>query len=143
MAHLVDDYDHDVQILPRGDGLIWAHCRTGLPESAHRVLRSCGFTAPADPGDPASYSLAPHIVGPDRQCAASSAAGLLTDLDYRVAIDPTLVVGYIGTSVDPESRRLSAAHQTSPAAATAGTGNSAPSPAAPPPPAAHPVSRPR
>ncbi|MGW4290419.1 hypothetical protein ACWEIK_26200 [Streptomyces sp. NPDC004673] len=40
-----------------------------------------------------------------------------------------------------ESQRLSAAHQISPIAATAGTGNSAPSPAAPP--AAHPESHPR
>ncbi|AJF68568.1 hypothetical protein [Streptomyces vietnamensis] len=143
MANLADTYGTDVEIFPWADGLVWADCRTGLPESAHRVLRSCGFAAPGDPGDPASYSLASHIVGPDRQLASSSAASMLADLGYRVAIDPSLAVGYTGETVGPEARRLAAAHQVSPVAAETNTGTSAPPPATPPPSAARPVPRSR
>ncbi|MBT2491980.1 hypothetical protein J7E96_26320 [Streptomyces sp. ISL-96] len=141
MANLADTYGTDVEILLWADDLVWADCRTGLPESAHRILRSCGFTAPGDPGDPASYSLASHLVGPDRQLASSSAVSMLADLGYRVAIDPALFAGYVSETVDPGARRLAAARLASPVAAKAGTNTSAPSPAAPPPPAARPADR--
>ncbi|WP_328946405.1 hypothetical protein OG259_38050 [Streptomyces sp. NBC_00250] len=141
MANLADVYGTDVEIYSWADGLVWADGRTDLPASADRVLRSCGFTAPADPGNPASYSLESHIAGPDRQLAASSATSQLTDLGYRVAIDPDLVVGYVGETVDTDARRLAAARRVSPVASKAHTGT--PSPAAPPPSAARPVPRSR
>ncbi|WP_370410839.1 hypothetical protein [Streptomyces fradiae] len=133
MGNLADVYGTDVEIYSRADGLVWADGRTDLPESAHRVLRSCGFAAPGDPGNPASYSLESHIVGPDRQFAASAAVGQLTDLGYRVAIDPDLVVGYVGETVDTDARRQAAARQTSPIAAKARPGTSTPPPATPAP----------
>ncbi|MEU9319571.1 hypothetical protein [Streptomyces sp. NPDC048295] len=49
--------------------------------------------------------------------------------------------GFVGEVVDPESRRLAAARQVSPATATAGTDTSTASPVAPSPPAARPVTR--
>ncbi|WP_367828509.1 hypothetical protein [Streptomyces sp. LMG1-1-1.1] len=139
----VDTYGTDVAIFPWADDLVWADCRTGLPESAHRILRSWGFAAPGDPGDPASYSLASHLVGPDRQLASSSAASMLADLGYCVAIDPSLAVGYVGEAVEPEARRLAAARQVSPVAAESNTGTSAPPSTVPPPSAVHPVPRSR
>ncbi|WP_229902129.1 hypothetical protein [Streptomyces zaomyceticus] len=137
MANLADTHGTDVEIFPRTDDLVWADCRTGLPESAHRILRSCGFAAPGDPGDPAFYSLASHIIGPDRQLASSSAASMLADLGYHVAIDPSLAVGYVGETVSPEARRLAAARQVSPTAAETNTATSAPPSTAPPQSAAH------
>ncbi|WP_432075769.1 hypothetical protein [Streptomyces wuyuanensis] len=139
MANLADTYGTDVEICPWADDLVWADCRTGLPESAHRILRSCGFAAPGDPGDPASYSLASHIVGPDRQIASCSAASMLADLGYRVAIDPSLAVGCVGETVGHEAQRLAAACQVSPVAAESNTGTSSPLSIAPPPSAAHPA----
>ncbi|MFE2559710.1 hypothetical protein ACFXGT_27515 [Streptomyces sp. NPDC059352] len=136
VANLADVYGTDVEIYS------WADGRTNLPASADRVLRSCGFTAPADPGNPASYSLESHVVGPDRQLAASSAASQLTDLGHRVAIDPTLVVGYVGETVGTDARRLAAARQDSPVAAKANTGTGA-LPAAPSPSAARSAPRSR
>ncbi|MEU2223049.1 hypothetical protein [Streptomyces sp. NPDC018347] len=133
MGNLADTYGTDVEIYTWADGMIWADGRTDLPESAHRVLRSCGFTAPADPGNPASYNLASHITGPDRQLAASAAASQLTDLGHRVAIDPGLAVGYVGETVDTDARRQAAARQTSPVAAKTRPGTSTPPPAASPP----------
>ncbi|MEU7510661.1 hypothetical protein AB0B13_01430 [Streptomyces sp. NPDC042898] len=65
MGNLADTYGTDVEIYAWADGEVWADGRTDLPESAHRVLISCGFTAPAEPGNPASYSLESPIVGPD------------------------------------------------------------------------------
>lgn len=143
MANLADTYGTDVEIFPWTDDLVRADCRTGLPASAHRILRSCGFAAPGDPDDPASYSLASHIVGPNRQLASSSAASMLADLGYRVAIDPSLAAGYIGETVGHEARRLAAARQVSPVAAETNTGTSAPPSTAPPPSAAHPTPRSR
>lgn len=143
MANLADTYGTDVEIFSWADDLVWADCRTGLPESAHRILRSCGFAASGDPGDPASYSLASHIIGPDRQLASSSAASMLADLGYRVAIDPSLAVGYVGETVSPEARRLAAARQVSPTAAETNTATSAPPSTAPPQSAAHAAPRSR
>ncbi|MFD4337887.1 hypothetical protein ACFWPP_11945 [Streptomyces anulatus] len=143
MANLADIYGTDVEIFPWADDLVWADCRTGLPESGHRILRSCGFAAPGDPGDPASYSLASGLTGPERQYTSSAAATLLADLGYRVAIDPSLVVGYVGETVESEVRRQTAALQISPIAAKGGAETSDQSPAAPPPPAERPAARQR
>ncbi|MFE3937987.1 hypothetical protein ACFXPJ_30585, partial [Streptomyces goshikiensis] len=77
VANLADTYGTDVEIFPWADDLVWADCRTGLPESGHRILRSFGFAAPGDPGAPASYSLASGLTGPERQYASSEAATLL------------------------------------------------------------------
>lgn len=143
MVNLADTYGTDVEIFPWADDLVWADCRAGLPESAHRVLRSCGFAAPGDPGDPASYSLASHLVGPDRQLASSSAASMLADLGYRVAIDPSLAAGYVGETVGHEARRLAAARRVSPVAAESNTGTSSPPSTTPAPSAAHPTTRSR
>ncbi|WP_406336434.1 hypothetical protein OG814_32320 [Streptomyces zaomyceticus] len=129
MANLAIPYGADVEIYSWADGLVWADGRTDLPATADHVLRSCGFTAPADPGNPAYYSLESHIVGPDRQLAASSAASQLTGLGYRVAIDPNLVVGYVGETVDTDARRLATARQVSPVAAK--SNSSAPPPPSP------------
>ncbi|MFJ5074928.1 hypothetical protein ACIP8Z_10030 [Streptomyces sp. NPDC088553] len=143
MGNLANTYGTDVEIYPWADGLVWVDCRTGLPESAQRILSSCGFTAPADPGDPASFSLESHVAGPDRQLAASAAAGQLADLGYRVAIDPSLAVGYVGETSDTNARRQAAARQTSPIAAKAGTGTNAPPTPSPVPSAGRPAPRSR
>ncbi|MBB4981495.1 hypothetical protein [Streptomyces nymphaeiformis] len=133
MGNLADTYGTEVEIYPWADGLVWADCRTGLPGSAQRILRSCGFIAPADQGDPASFSLDSHVTGPDRQLAASAAASQLADLGYRVAIDPSLAVGYVGETSDTNARRQAAARQTSPIAAKASTGTGTNAPPAPSP----------
>ncbi|MFD8916029.1 hypothetical protein [Streptomyces sp. NPDC059575] len=57
MANHADSYGTDVEIFSWADGLVLADCRTGLPDAAHRILRSFGFSAPADPSDPATPSL--------------------------------------------------------------------------------------
>ncbi|MFE6719394.1 hypothetical protein ACFVDU_17665 [Streptomyces albidoflavus] len=132
MANLADTYGTDVEIFLWADDLVWADCRTGLPEPAHRVLRSCGFTAPADPGDPASYSLPSRLVGLDRQVASSAAASRLVDSGYRVAIDPALVPGFGDEDRDADARRLAAVRQVSAAASKAGTeATTPPAPEAP------------
>ncbi|MGW4162639.1 hypothetical protein [Streptomyces sp. NPDC004788] len=64
-------------------------------------------------------------------------------MGYRVSIAPSLAVGYVGEAVDPQARRLAAAHQVSPVAAQTNTGTSAPPSIAPPPSAAHPAPRSR
>ncbi|MYV68908.1 hypothetical protein GT043_23795 [Streptomyces sp. SID2131] len=139
MGNLADTYGTDVEIYPWGDEIVWADCRTGLPESGHRILRSCGFTAPGDPGDSSCYNLPSGLPGPERKIAATSAANLLADLGYRVAIDPDLVARTAEGNLDPEARRQAAALQVSPSAAKAGTETSAPAPTTPPPPTARPT----
>ncbi|MFF8577265.1 hypothetical protein ACF05R_00910 [Streptomyces albidoflavus] len=129
MANLADTYDTDVEIFLWADDLVWADCRTGLPEPAHHVLRSCGFTAPADPGDPASYSLPSRLVGLDRQIVAAAAASRLADLGYHVAIDPALVPGFGDEGRDADARRLAAVRQVSAGASKAGAETSTPPPA--------------
>ncbi|MGW6561638.1 hypothetical protein [Streptomyces hydrogenans] len=59
----------------------------------------------------------------------------MSDLGYRVAIAPDLVVGYVGETVDTDAWRLAAARQTSAIAAKAhpGTSTSTPTPDTPPP----------
>ncbi|MFI1718891.1 hypothetical protein [Streptomyces litmocidini] len=84
-----------------------------------------------------------RVGGPDRQLASSSAASMLADLGYRVAIDPSLAADYVGEAVGHEARRLAAARQVSPLAAASNTGTSAPPSTAPPPSAAHPTTRSR
>ncbi|MEU0401872.1 hypothetical protein ABZ318_16825 [Streptomyces sp. NPDC006197] len=143
MGNLADTYGTDVEIYPWADGLVWADCRTGLPGSAQRILRSCGFIAPADPGDPASFSLETHVTGLDRQLAASATASQLADLGYRVAIDPSLAVGYVGETSDTNARRQAAARQASPIAAKASTGTNAPPAPSPVPSAGRPAPRSR
>ncbi|MFB7030889.1 MULTISPECIES: hypothetical protein [unclassified Streptomyces] len=143
MGNLADTYGTDVEIYPWGDEIVWADCRTGLPESGHRVLHSCGFTAPGDPGDSSCYNLPSGLPGPERKIAATSAANLLADLGYRVAIDPDLVARTAEGNLDPEARRQAAALQVSPVAAKNGTETSTPAPATPPPPAARPAGRQR
>ncbi|MFJ4868565.1 hypothetical protein [Streptomyces sp. NPDC088757] len=143
MGNLADTYGTDVEIYPWGDEIVWADCRTGLPESGHRVLRSCGFTAPGDPGDSSCYNLPSGLPGPERKIAATSAANLLADLGYRVAIDPDLVARTAEGNLAPEARRQAAALQVSPVAAKTGTETSTPAPATPPSPAARPAGRQR
>ncbi|WP_435190996.1 hypothetical protein [Streptomyces sp. bgisy126] len=139
MGNLADTYGTDVEIHPWGDEIVWADCRTGLPESGHRVLRSFGFTAPGDPVDSSCYSLPSGFTGPERKIAATSAANLLADLGYRVAIDPDLVARTAEGNFDPEVRRQAAALRVSPVAAKTGTETSTPAPATPPSPAARPA----
>ncbi|WP_411076221.1 hypothetical protein [Streptomyces sp. cmx-4-7] len=143
MGNLADTYGTDVEIYPWGDEIVWADCRTDLPESGHRVLRSCGFTAPTVPGDSSCYNLPSGLTGPERKIAATSAANMLADLGYRVAIDPDLVARSVDGNLDPEARRQAAALQASPVAAKTGTETSVPAPATPPPPAARPAGRQR
>nr|WP_202434529.1 MULTISPECIES: hypothetical protein [unclassified Streptomyces] len=143
MGNLADTYGTDVEIYPWGDEIVWADCRTGLPESGHRVLRSCGFTAPGDPGDSFCYNLPSGLPGPERKIAATSAANLLADLGYRVAIDPGLVPRTAEGNLVPEARRQAAALQVSPVAAKTATETSVPAPATPPPSAARPAGRQR
>ncbi|GAA1070615.1 hypothetical protein GCM10009665_78390 [Kitasatospora nipponensis] len=119
MGNLTDDHGTDVEILRWADGLVWAHCRTSLPEPAHQILRSCGFTAPLDSADPVSYRLPKEMADPDQRLAASSASSLLSDLGFAVAIDPDLAVGYTGATHNIAEQRLAAARRTSPAAARA------------------------
>ncbi|MFJ4007337.1 hypothetical protein ACIPWL_28310 [Streptomyces sp. NPDC090023] len=141
MANRADSYGNNVEIFSWADGLVWADCRTGLPDAAHRVLRSYGFSAPADPGDPASYSLAADVAGPDRQAASSSAASTLADMGYRVVIGPSLVAGHVSRTVDSDAQRVAAARQVSTVATRASINT--PPPAAPSPPAPGPVTRSR
>ncbi|MFF0714021.1 hypothetical protein ACWEVM_21895 [Streptomyces bauhiniae] len=141
MANHADSYGTDVEIFLWADGLVWADCRTGLPDAAHRVLRSYGFSAPADPGDPASYGLAAHAAAPDRQAAASSAASTLAGMGHRVAIDPALVPGHLSRNADPDVQRVAAARQVSSVAAKASLDTA--SPVTPSPPAAGPATRSR
>ncbi|WP_432063499.1 hypothetical protein [Streptomyces sp. S1] len=143
MANLADTYGTDVEIYPWGDEIVWADCRTGLPESGHRVLRSFGFTAPGAPGDASCYNLPRGFPDPERKIAATSAANLLADLGYRVAIDPDLIDRSVDGNPDPEVRRQAAALQVSPVAAKAGTETSVPAPVTPPPPVARPAGRQR
>ncbi|MGW9421738.1 hypothetical protein ACWGSU_10205 [Streptomyces koyangensis] len=134
MANLADTYGTDVEIFLWADDLVWADCRTGLPEPAHRLRRSCGFTAPADPGNPASYSLPSQLAGLDRQVASSAAASRLVDSGYRVAIDPALVPGFGDEGRDADARRLAAVRQVSAGTRKADTETStAPAPAPPAP----------
>ncbi|MFF2819386.1 hypothetical protein ACFVT9_28165 [Kitasatospora cineracea] len=130
MGNLADTYGTDIEIYRGGDGLLWADCRTDAPGLIDRTLRQFGFTAPPDPGNPPSYHLPPGRPDPDQRVAASGAAGLLNDFGFRVAIEPDLVVGYIGndTAVS-DQQRTAAARLTSPTA-KAGPG---PAPAAAPP----------
>ncbi|MFI9274000.1 hypothetical protein ACIGXM_25325 [Kitasatospora sp. NPDC052896] len=136
MGNLADDCGTDVEIYRSTDGQIRADSRTGAPGLIDRTLRQFGFTAPLDPGNPASYSLQPKRPGADQLLAASGAAGLLDDCLYQVAIEHQLVVGYIGsdTIVRSDGQRLAAARKTSPAAAqtnaTAQPPTAAPVPAA-------------
>ncbi|MFF2142213.1 hypothetical protein [Kitasatospora sp. NPDC058190] len=118
MGNLVDAYGTDVEIYHGGDGQIWADCRTDAPGLIDRILRECGFTAPPAPGNPAAYSLPPDRPSADQLSAASGAASLLDDAGYRVAIEPHLVIGYVGSNsiVLPDEQRLAAARQTSPSA---------------------------
>ncbi|MFD8087090.1 hypothetical protein ACFV4F_35975 [Kitasatospora sp. NPDC059722] len=141
MGNLADAYGTDVEIYEGADGQIRADCRTDAPLRVERILREFGFTAPPDPGNPASYSLPPHRPSADQRSAASGAAGLLDDTGYRVAIEPELVVGYVGLdSISlPDEQRLAAARQTSPAA----TATPAPAPAAAPPAVTRPTGRTR
>ncbi|MFJ5875312.1 hypothetical protein ACIQD1_11385 [Streptomyces sp. NPDC093088] len=143
MANLADTYGTDVEIYPWGDEIVWADCRTGLPESGHRVLRSFGFTAPGAPGDASCYNLPRGFPDPERKIAATLAANLLADLGYQVAIDPVLIDRSLDGNSDPEVRRQAAALQVSPVAAKTATETSVPAPATPPPPAARPAGRQR
>ncbi|MFE3939671.1 hypothetical protein ACFXPJ_39460, partial [Streptomyces goshikiensis] len=70
-------------------------------------------------------------------------ATLLADLGYRVAIDPSLVDGHVGETIESEVRRQAAALQVSPIAAKASAQTSTPSLAAPPPAAARPATHQR
>ncbi|MET8539904.1 hypothetical protein ABZW03_04500 [Kitasatospora sp. NPDC004799] len=131
MGNLADAYGTDVEIYRWVDGLVRADCRTDAPDQVHHVLRRCGFTVPPEPGDPASYSIAPDLPFDDQRTAASAAAGMLDDAGYRVAIAPHLVVGYIGhnCTVRPDEQRLAAARRTSCAVANAAAPPGAPAPA--------------
>ncbi|MFJ6101882.1 hypothetical protein ACIQHY_12890 [Streptomyces sp. NPDC092359] len=134
MGNLADDHNTDVEIFSWADGLVWADCRTGLSEAAHQTLRDCGFTAPADPGNPASFTLPSELPRRDRNLAASTAARQLTHLGYMVVISPDL-------SVKTEDRQRAAARHASPAASKTRTGTSAASTAPPTPSAERPASR--
>lgn len=101
MGNLADTYGTDVEIYPWGDEIVRADCRTGLPESGHRVLRSCGFTAPGDPGDSSCYILPSGLPDPERKIATTSAVKVLAALGYRVAIAPDLVARTAEESLDP------------------------------------------
>ncbi|MFF7385054.1 hypothetical protein [Streptomyces griseoluteus] len=127
MANYADSYGTDVEIFSWADGLVWADCRTGLPDAAHQVLRSYGFSAHADPGDPASYSLAADVAGPDRQVASSSAASTLAGMGFRVVIGPSLVPGHVSRTVDPDAQRAAAARQVSSVATKASIDTPSPS----------------
>ncbi|RKE22010.1 hypothetical protein [Streptomyces sp. TLI_171] len=117
MGNLADTYGTDVEFYRGGDGLVWADCRTDAPEVIGLVLRRFDFTAPADPGNPASYHLPADLPGPDQQLAASNASGLLDGFGFRVAIEPELIVGFIGfDAVVPDRQRTAAARLTSPTA---------------------------
>ncbi|WP_030459390.1 hypothetical protein [Kitasatospora sp. NRRL B-11411] len=119
MGNLADTYGTDVEIYRGGDGLVWADCRTDAPEVIGLVLRRFGFTAPTDPGNPASYNLPPGLPGPEQQVAASSATGLLDGFGFRVAVEPELIVGYVSNnSAVPDRQRIAAARLASPSART-------------------------
>ncbi|MFJ3791505.1 hypothetical protein [Kitasatospora sp. NPDC090091] len=128
MGNLADTYGTDVEIYRGADGLVWADCRTGIPHQATEVLRGCGFE-PARP-TPDSLRLPDHMGYTDRQCAASTAASLLSDFGYQAAIAPELVVGYIGNTDVASRARLAAARRRSTAAKAPAT---APAPAVPAP----------
>ncbi|MFC8720651.1 hypothetical protein [Kitasatospora sp. NPDC057198] len=123
MGNLADTYGTDVEFYRGGDGLVWADCRTDAPGLIDRTLRQFGFTAPPDPGNPASYNLPAERPDPDQRLAASAAAGLLDEFGYRVAIEPDLVVGYVGNDTAvPDRQRTAAALLTSPAVTRTGPG---------------------
>ncbi|GLW57997.1 hypothetical protein [Kitasatospora phosalacinea] len=134
---MADTYGTDVEIYRSSNGLVRADCRTPTPGLIDRILRRFGFTAPTDP---ASYHLPPEQSDPDQRLAASGAAGLLDAAGYRVAIEPDLVVGYVGNNTDVADRqRTTAARLTSPSARTAPS----PAPAPIPPTAPRPNGRTR
>ncbi|MFJ5879852.1 hypothetical protein [Kitasatospora cineracea] len=133
MGNLADTYGTDAEIYRGGDGLVWADCRTDAPGLIDRTLRQFGFTAPTDPGNPASYNLPPGLPGPEQQAVASSAAGLLDGFGYRVAIAPELIVGYVSNDTAvPDRQRTAAARRTSPSTRTGpGPASAAAPPAVP------------
>ncbi|MER7750907.1 hypothetical protein [Kitasatospora sp. NPDC097643] len=130
MGNLADTYGTDVEIYRGGDDRIWADCRTDAPGLIDRTLRQFGFTAPPDPGNPASYSLPPERPRADQLTAASGAAYLLGVQQHRVAIEPELVVALDGMD-DPAELRRAAALATSPATRATATVQQPPAPPTP------------
>ncbi|MFF4820779.1 hypothetical protein ACFY2K_40095 [Kitasatospora sp. NPDC001309] len=127
MGNLADTYGTDVEIYRGGDGRIWADCRTDAPGLINRTLRQFGFTAPTEPGNPASYSLPPERPSADQLTAASGAAYLLSVQQHRVAIEPQLVVSLHGRD-DPAELRRAAALATSAATRVNATVQQPPAP---------------